>query len=275
MVLRQEEIPESWSMSTCNWNAAMTYKENLFIGIDPSGGRQPFVFAVLDEEARVVSLAEGEMEAILAVLNEQEAVTVAICAAPRPNLGLVREQMVKLGQNPGYLRGADMRVAEYELRQRGILISTTPGRDVMCPAWIQLGFTLYRKLDEMGYKPYPAGEASPQFFETHPHAVFCALLEQNPLPKPTLEGRLQRQLVLYERGLGIKDPMDFFEEITRFRLLQGVLPMDLIYPSEQLDALSAAFTAYIAGTRPGDVSFTGSAREGQIALPVRELKDQY
>ena len=253
----------------------MTYADNLFIGIDPSGGRQPFVFAILDEEARVMSLAEGEMDAVLAVLDGLETATVAISAPPRPNLGLVREQMVKLGQNPGRLRGVDMRVAEYELRQRGISISNTPGREAMCPAWIQLGFTLYRKLDEMGYKPYPAGDFPRQFLETHPHAVFCALLDQNPLPKPTLEGHLQRQLILYERGLGIKDPMDFFEEITRFRLLQGVLPLDLIYTAEQLDALSAAFMAYMAATRPQDVSLVGPSSEGQIVLPVRQLKEQY
>ena len=76
------------------------------------------------------------------------------------------------------------------------------------------------------------------------------LLGQLPLPKPTLEGRLQRQLVLFEQDMGIKDPMEFFEEITRHRLLKGILPIECIYTSEELDALVAAFTAYLAVNQP-------------------------
>ncbi len=253
----------------------MSLPSPLFIGIDPSGGRQPFVQAVLDEDARLRSLAEGELDDVLALLGGQETATVAVCAPPRPNRGLVRKQMEKHGQTAVRLRGADMRMAEYELGQHGIGISHTPGREEMCPAWVQLGFELYRKLAGMGFKPYPSKTFPLQFLETHPQAAFCALLGQNPLPKPTLEGRLQRQVVLYENGLGIKDPMDFFEEITRHRLLQGVLPLDLIYTSEQLDAMSAAFTAYLAATRPQEVSLVGSASEGRIVLPVRELKERY
>lgn len=247
----------------------------LFIGVDPSGGRQPFVYAVLDEDARVTSLAEGEMEDVLALLSGQETVTIAVCAPPRPNRGMVRKQMERHGQVAGRLRGADMRMAEYELHQHGIAVSNTPGREEACPTWVQLGFAFYHSLAKMGFKPFPSRAFPRQFLETHPHAVFCALLGQNPLPKPTLEGRLQRQVVLYENGLGIKDPMDFFEEITRHRLLQGILPLDLIYTSEQLDAMSAAFTAYLAATRLQEVSFIGSTSEGRIILPTRELKEHY
>ncbi len=253
----------------------MSFPSPFFIGIDPSGGRQPFVYAVLDEEARIISLAESELEDVLALLNGQEAVTVAVCSPPRPNRGLVRKQLEKLSPSSGRLRGTEMRLAEYELHQRGIAVSHTPGRVEMCPAWMQLGFAFYQHLARMGYKPYPSKTFPRQFLETHPQAVFCALLGQSPRPKPTLEGRLQRQLVLYENRLGIKDPMDFFEEITRHRLLQGILPQELIYPPEQLDALAAAFTAYLTMTRPQDVSFVGSASEGQIVLPVRELKERY
>ena len=184
-------------------------------------------------------------------------------------------QMEKHSPVAGRLRGVDMRMAEYELRQRGIAISTTPGREEMCPAWVQSGFALYRNMVEMGYKPYSSKAFPRQFLETHPHAAFCALLGQNPLPKPTLEGRLQRQLLLYEKGLGIKDPMDFFEEITRHRLLQGILPQELIHTSEQLDVLVTALTAFLAATKPEEVSLFGPASEGRILLPVRELKEKY
>jgi hypothetical protein len=96
-----------------------------------------------------------------------------------------------------------------------------------------------------------------------------------PLSKPTLEGRLQRQLALYERGLGIKDPMVFFEEITRHRLVKGILPLEVIYTPEQLDALVAAYTAYVAANKPEDVLFIGAKEEGSILLPVGDLKERY
>jgi hypothetical protein len=86
---------------------------------------------------------------------------------------------------------------------------------------------------------------------------------------------LQRQLALYEQELGIKDPMDFFEEITRHRLLMGVLPTEFIYNADQLDAMVAAFTAYLAASHPGRVIRIGDKQEGQITLPVAGLKESY
>jgi hypothetical protein len=111
--------------------------------------------------------------------------------------------------------------------------------------------------------------------ETNPHAVFCALLGQLPLPKPTLEGRLQRQLALHAQGADITDPMDFFEEITRHRFLRGILPMEYIYTSEELDALAAAFTAWCVLNRPDEVIAVGEKEEGQLILPVAELREEY
>ena len=140
---------------------------------------------------------------------------------------------------------------------------------------MQLGFDLYRNLQKMGYQQYSGGASSQQTLETHPHACFCVLLGQSPLSKPTLEGRLQRQLILHERGIHIKDPMDFFEEITRHRLLKGILPIDLIYLPEYLDALVAAYTGWLSMNAPGQVMKVGEEREGQIVLPAGELKARY
>jgi predicted RNase H-like nuclease len=130
-------------------------------------------------------------------------------------------------------------------------------------------------LNGMGFRPYPSENATHQWLETHPHAAYCALLGQILLPKPTLEGRLQRQLVLFEQDMGIKDPMEFFEEITRRRLLRGALPEEFIYSSEELDAIVAAFTAHLAASRPEEVVWVGDKQEGQIVLPVSGLKETY
>ncbi|MDI6769852.1 MAG: DUF429 domain-containing protein [Anaerolineales bacterium] len=259
----------------------MLFSHTSFIGIDPTAGREPFTFAALDPDCRLLALDTGELDDVLAFVGGQEAATVAVNAPCAPNIGLVKKELEAQSLTPGYRRGAEMRMAEYELRQRGILVSPTPGRAESCPEWMQLGFMLYRKLAGMGFQPYPADRvgaaqnASHQWLETHPHAAFCALLGQLPLSKPTLEGRLQRQLFLYERGVGIQDPMDFFEEITRHRLVKGILPLELIYTPEQLDALIAAYSAYVAANKPGEILFIGAKEEGRIALPVGELKERY
>jgi hypothetical protein len=75
--------------------------------------------------------------------------------------------------------------------------------------------------------------------------------------------------------MGIKDPMEFFEEITRHRFLKGVLPMEVIYTTEELDAMVAAFTAFLAASQPGEVVWVGNKQEGQIILPVSGLKETY
>ena len=253
----------------------MLFSKTTFIGIDPSGGRHPFTYAALDEDCQLVALAAGEIEEVLAFLGGQQATRVAVNAPHGPNKGLVRKKLEKQSLTPGHLRGADMRLTEYELRERGISVSPTSSRPESCAAWMQIGFDFYRRLEGMAFKAFPSENATHQWLETHPHAAFCALLGQLPLPKPTLEGRLQRQLVLYEQDMGIKDPMEFFEEITRHRMLKGILPMEFIYNAEELDAMVAAFTAYLAANQPGQVVWVGDKQEGQIALPVSGLKENY
>lgn len=247
----------------------------IFVGVDLSGGRNPFTYAAFDSDCRLSALAGGELEDVLAFLGGTEVVRVAVNAPPRPNRGLVRKTMEQGNPNPGHLRGTDLRLAEYELRQRGLAVSPTPSRPETCAAWMQAGFEFYRRLTGMGFEPHPAGDAPRQWLETHPHAAFAVLLEQLPLPKPTLEGRLQRQLVLFEHGAGIRDAMDFFEEITRHKLLRGALPLESIYAAEELDALAAAFTAWQAFDALEETILVGDRDEGQISLPSTELKDQY
>jgi predicted nuclease with RNAse H fold len=253
----------------------MLFNDSLFIGIDPTSARKAFTYAALDRGMNLIALADGELEDVLSFLAGQKSAVVAINAPIGVNHGLVRERIKQEMLTPHQIRGAEFRLAEYELRQRGIIISGTPGRSELCPAWVQSGFELYRKLKTMGFEYYPVAGATHQMLETHPHACFCVLTGHIPLPKPTLEGRLQRQLILYEHGLRIKDPMNFFEEITRFKLLKGSLPVELISLPEQLDALVAAFTAWKVGEKPGEITQIGDDVEGRITLPLPALKEKY
>jgi predicted nuclease with RNAse H fold len=253
----------------------MLFSKTTYIGIDPSGGRHSFTYAALDDDCQLIALASGEIDDVLAFLGGQQATVVAVNAPYGPNKGLVRKMMENQSLTPGQLRGTDLRLAEYKLRERGISVSPTSFRTESCAAWMQIGFNFYRKLEGMAFKPCSSESATHQWIETHPHAAYCALLGQLPLPKPTLEGRLQRQLALYEQDMGIKDPMGFFEEITRHRLLKGVLPTEYIYKAEELDAMVAAFTAYLAVKESGRVVRIGDELEGQITLPVSGLKESY
>ncbi len=254
----------------------MLFSNATFIGIDATGGRKPFTYAALDGDARLFALGDGEMEEVLAFLGGQRSACVAVNAPPRANLGVVKNGAQMSAFGPAHLpgRAVDMRLAEFQLRERGITVAHTPAREDLCPAWMRVGFEFYRKLGGMGFRPFPSDREGCCWLETHPHAVFCALIGKIPLPKMSLEGRLQRQLVLYEAGLEIKDPMDFFEEITRHRILKGNLPLEVIYAPEALDALSAAYTAFVAIQKPDQLTTFGDPHEGVLYLPG-ELKEKY
>lgn len=253
----------------------MLTKSPTFVGVDPTAGRHPFTFAALDQDRQLIALAAGDVNDVLAFLIDNQASVVAVNAPPHLNLGLVRNKLVTQKVAPGQLRGSDMRQAEYELREHGILVSATPSRMETCPVWMQMSFDLFHRLAKAGFRQYPSEKVSQQWLETHPHAAFCTLLGQIPLPKPTLEGRLQRQIALYEQGVGIKDPMEFFEEITRHRLMHGVLPMELVYAPEELDTLMAAYMAYCVVNLSQETILVGDRKEGQIILPVPGLLATY
>ena len=253
----------------------MFFTDSIFVGIDPTSARKPFTYAALDRGLNLVALADGELEDVLSFLAGQKSASVAINAPSNVNSGLVRERMKQEMLTAHKIRGAEFRLAEYELREHGIAVSGTPARKEACPSWMQSGFDLYRKLEKIGFKKYSQEDALYQMLETHPHACFCVLAGQLPLSKPTLEGRLQRQLILHERGIRLKDPMVFFEEITRYKLMKGIFPVDLIYPPEMLDALVAAYTAWLTANQPNNISLIGDPQEGQIVLPVSGIKSKY
>jgi hypothetical protein len=244
------------------------------VGVDTASGHT-LTYAVLDQDLKPVTFAEGEIEELVAFLLEHKSAFVAINSPSHVSTGVVRKRLQAMHPGARTLRGAEIRVAEYELRERGLALGATPSNAALCPPWVQLGFALFRALKDQGFKTFPHEGSAFQSLETHPHAAFAVLLGCLPLPIPTLEGRLQRALVLFERGVRIRDPMAFLEEITRHRLLHGVLPMDLLPSPEHLDALIAAYTAWVAANKPAETTAVGAAAEGSIVLPAAPLQDHY
>ena len=253
----------------------MLFTDSAFIGITLTSGHKSFTYAALDRDLNLIALADGEMDDVTAFVAGQDSATVAVNSPAGVNRGLVREMMKKKMLTPYQLRRTELRMAEHELRERGIAVTKTPASAGLCPAWIQAGFELYRKLGKMGFQKYPEKDSALQILETNSHACYCVMARQVPLARTSLEGRLQRQLTLYEHGIRIKDAMDFFEEITRYKLAKGILPMELLYLPEELEALAAAYTAWFAVNKPEGVFMVGDAKEGMIVLPDRGLKEKY
>ncbi|MEO5887713.1 MAG: hypothetical protein ABIQ77_08625, partial [Anaerolineales bacterium] len=131
---------------------------------------------------------------------------------------------------------------------------------------------LKKQVIEAGFKPYLTSNAPRQWVETNPPECFRSLAGQTLMQRRTLGGQLQRALILYEQGLQIADPMDFFEEITRHHVLAGVMPTELLYSSSELDALAAAAVAWMLVNKPVQVDLTKDSGEGMIVIP-REDKD--
>jgi hypothetical protein len=131
---------------------------------------------------------------------------------------------------------------------------------------------LKKKIIEADFKPYLTSNAPRQWVETNPVECFRSLAGQTLLPRRSLGGQLQRALILYEQGLQIADPMDFFEEITRHHVLAGAMPTELLYSASELDAFAAASVAWMLINKPVQVDLTKDLGKGMIVIP-REDKD--
>ena len=252
----------------------MLFTKTTFIGIDPTAGKRPFIYAALDHRRQLLALAAGDMEEVLAFVGGQQEAFIAVSAPFQPNQGLMDNETrrAQLATPPRAGRYLDYRLVEYLLCVHNIRTYRTPAEVSTCPRWMQSGFTVYKRLQQLSFHRHPAGENTRQFLEVYPHACYCAWLDRAPLAKGTLEGRLQRQMILYENSLPVPDPMRYFEEITRYRLLQGRMPKDILYEPGELDALAAAYTAWLAAHQPDQISLLGDPDEGQIVLPIPNLK---
>ncbi len=240
-----------------------------FVGITAISALKRFYYAALDAEKQLLSLGQGSMDDAIAFTAGLNNAWVGVNLPARPSLGLLSREEIKQKQSslfPG--RPANMRMAEFELLCLGVRVPHTPGADQRCPKWISQGFDLHHRLEKIGYQSYPAGESEKQRVETQSEAVFQALLGGTIYPSGTLEGRLQRQLGLIQAGMDLPDPMDFFEEITRHRLLHGKLPFEKVYEQGELDALAAAHSCWLAYNQPEQVQLLGVPEEGQVLIPL-------
>ena len=249
----------------------MEEKPLFYLGIDPSQRYQPYVYLALDEKLQIQAIGNGPLREVLAYLAGLGSACVAINGPQMVNKSLVDEDedTHTLFPVPASKRG-DLRKVEFMLLQEGIQVTRTPSEESEAMVWMRSGFKLYQRIQKLGYQPYPDGKDR-QFVEAPAEAVFSRLMGGTPLFEDlSLEGRLQRQLILYEQGLAVKDAMNFFEEVTRFRLIKGILPDEDIYQSGELNAMACALLVWMLYHKPEKVTSLGDKREGEIYLPVKE-----
>lgn len=123
---------------------------------------------------------------------------------------------------------------------------------------------LQQRISQAGFHHYSEKNSTRLWIGSNADECY-RVFQPGLLSRRTLEGRIQRGLILYEEGLRVKDAMDFFEEITRYKLMQGVLPLEYIYSPGQLDALMMAYVSWLAGHPSERVTL-----KGDLLLPSPE-----
>jgi hypothetical protein len=249
----------------------------VFIGIDITSGPKPVTFLALDVERKPMAIGEGDLaDALAYAAGQQGSTLVAVNAPARPNNGRMARSEVRQSLQPPPERGKwkALRQAEYELIYLGAELPQTPSSPEHSLPWMKRGFQLVERLESFGYQPYssesdPGTLAARQWLEVQADAAFWNLLGINPLPAGSLEGRIQRQLALADLDLDVPDAMEFFEEITRFKILKGILPLKYVLPQAEINAWLAAQTAWLAAHHPERVKPFGDAEEGRIHLPCK------
>lgn len=240
-----------------------------FIGIDLSGTRGSFTCAVLDENRRIQFRGEVTPAEWLAKLGECSVSIAAITSPITLNEGVMADPAKRslLTVPPPAKRYVSLRLCEYELLLRGFASTRTPDRYEDCSPALQRALRFSSELAAQGFQRWPAPGAERQLMEVHPESAYAQLLGAKLNPVKSLEGRIQRQLILQEEHLNVRDPMIFFEEITRHKMLTGQMPEGILISPSELNALIAAYTAWSAYTNPTGVTRLGETNEGHIILP--------
>lgn len=250
----------------------MLFTRSTFIGIDPAAGRGGIAYAALDGDLKPLALGKGSLTDVLAYAGGQQEAWVAVHGPAALNRGLMADKKRRAAFSPAPKPGQllNLRLAEYLVLQRRFPIYKTPRKPDGLRGWHRTSLRLHEQLDKLGFKAQPRSEAKRKRLESVPDLCYRRWLGRIPFYPHSIEGRLQRQLALYDFGLRIPDPMEFFEEITRHRILHGILPEEMLYRPAELNALALAALAWLAAREPQHVESLGDKREGEITLPLAE-----
>jgi len=213
----------------------------LYIGIDLASDHRRFHFSAVEDDLSLNAISAGHGEDVLAFLAGQSKAVAVVNAPLPPHPDTVQLNLIEMdGSSP---RGGST-------------------------AWMQQGYAFYQRLEEFGFRydnplrRYHCVDGETAWKDLCLGELFSA---------HTLESRLQRQLMLVDLGLPLTDPMQFFEEITRHKLLHGSLPVDTIHSAAELSALLCAYLAWACDHKPEGIEIiTNHDSTLRVARPVKE-----
>lgn len=232
-----------------------------YIGIDMQAVQKPYFYAALEGDLQIIATGHGRVADVLAYLSGQSSALVAVngpICAQRSTGDCLQDGLFDLSEPQG--KYVPLRTGEAQLISRGFTYSV-PGKTV------ERSLDLVSRLREMNYTIFGETDATRAFLETQCDAACWLSTGHKPYDAHTLEGRLQRQLLLCEFGLPLQDPMVFLEEFTRHRLRTSQVPMEQVIPAHELRALMAAAIAWLVDIRPEVVERLGNTGNGEIFLP--------
>jgi hypothetical protein len=247
----------------------------IFAGVDTSSGARPVTAAALSPRLEVQFIRNLTVEEAAAELSGLGEISLAI-GGPLSAHPSFADAFSPSGKALRRGKPDRAREAEAEIRRRGIPIRRLPAEEGAAPASVRAGFQLARELSERGFLDGEAARGSPRFLmEAQPAACAAVLLGRLPFARATLEGRIQRQLLLLRERVALPDPMESLEEMTAHHILSGRLSLRGICKPEELDALLAAYAAWRAFCLPETVTWLGRDSDGWICLPAKQLLDKY
>jgi len=237
-----------------------------YIGIDVQAAQKPFYYTALDADLEVIACGHGRMADVLAYLAGQSSAIVAVNGpvwAPLPEN--MFSQSGLFGGEQSTVFGSH-RIVDVELSVRGYPIIPVPPIGKKGPVWMERSLELTDEMKRLGYICSGELPAKRTYFETNIDAAYHLITGTSPYDSRSLEGRLQRQLLLHDFGFSLKDPMEFLEEFTRFRLRTSNVPLTQIAVAHELRALMTAATAWMLDNRPQNLEHLGRSDEGEIIL---------
>jgi hypothetical protein len=235
-----------------------------FVGIDPNNRPPYYHLTAMDSQLNCLAELTGDWEEFTQFVTKSGKVIIAINAPLAINTGYLTQSNLPK-RHPG--RWPNCRRVEFELAQQGAPVYFTPNDPRKMPAAMSRGFTMSRRLIDLGYK-LSADQTENSLIEVPADAAFWSIAQGEMLDQNHLLGRIQRQMILYELGFQVPDPMEFFEEITRFKIKMGNIPFDLVLTPQQLNARIVAYTAQQLWKDPERVAKLGYQQEGFLYLPA-------
>lgn len=236
-----------------------------YIGIDVQASQKPYFYSVTNSELEIVACGHGRLPDLEAYLSGQSSALVAVNGPICVQSSNGRSLQTELFDEPNPdSRNVQVRTGDRVLSDRGFPLAVMAAK---IPSWVERSLELAGVLYRLGYSLYGCGDNSRTFFETQCDAGYWLAIGALPFGSRSLEGRLQRQLILCEFGFRIQDPMIFLEEFTRHRLRTSQLPMEQVLPVYELRAMYAAATAMLLDTRIESIECVGEPGGGQLILP--------